>query len=167
MRLGYTTTTERGALDPLLARLADEAGRAGLRLAGVVQVNRERPGARCDMDVRVLPDGPQVRISQSLGPHARGCRLDPEGLERAVGAAQARLDTCDLLIVNKFGKAEAEGCGFRPLIGEALARGVPVIVGVGAANVGALEAFADGLGERIAPDAGALLDWARRAAEPV
>ena len=163
MRIGYTMARERGALDPLLADLANRAGAAGLRLAGVVQRNPQAEGAaRCDMEAVILPDGPAVPISQSLGRHARGCRLDEAGLAAAVAAARMRLEAgCDLLLVNKFGKAEALGRGFRDLIAEAVARGVPVLVGVGPANLDALQDFAGGAAEAVEPDA--LLDWCRGA----
>jgi len=163
MRLAYTMTHGRGALDPLLHDLARAAMADGLRLAGVVQVNSDSPGcARCDMDAIVLPDGPVIRISQSLGAGSRGCRLDPAGLEAAVGAAQARLaHGVDLLIVNKFGKQEAAGRGFRPAIAAALEAGADVLVGVNALNLAALQDFAGGSAERLDPDPAALCAWAR------
>ena len=46
-------------------------------------------------------------------------------LEQAVALTQSALSQgADLLIVNKFGKHEADGRGMRPLIGEALAMGL-------------------------------------------
>ncbi|KIT15253.1 hypothetical protein jaqu_30760 [Jannaschia aquimarina] len=154
-------TEARGALDPLLHDVAQTAMARGLRLAGIVQVNSDRPGcAKCDMDAVVLPDGPVIRISQSLGPNARGCRLDPDGLERAVAEAAARVeDGIDLLLVNKFGKQEAAGRGFRPVIAAALEAGADVLVGVNGLNLPALEEF---MGERpdvLPPDQDRLLAW--------
>ncbi len=161
MRLAYTMTEGRGVLDPLLHAVAQTAMARGLRLAGVVQVNSDRPDcARCDMDAVVLPDGPVIRISQSLGREARGCRLDPEGLETAVAAAEARLAAgADLLIVNKFGKQEAAGRGFRPVIAAALEAGADVLVGVNRLNLEALESFTGGTATALPPDNGAILDW--------
>lgn len=161
MRLAYTMTEGRGELDPLLHQIATEAAARGLRLAGIVQVNSDRPGcARCDMDAIVLPDGPVIRISQSLGREARGCRLDAEGLETAVAAAEARLaGGVDLLIVNKFGKQEAGGRGFRPVIAAALEAGADVLVGVNAMNLEALRAFTGDLAQAIPPNAEALMRW--------
>ncbi|MEM7642183.1 MAG: DUF2478 domain-containing protein [Pseudomonadota bacterium] len=169
MRLAYTMTDGSGELDPLLHDTARAAIAAGWRLAGIVQVNRDVPGTeRCDMDAVVLPDGPTIRISQSLGPAARGCRLDPEGLETAVAAAEARLETgVDVLVVNKFGKHEAAGRGFRPLIAMALDRGIDVLVGVNRLNVAALDDFSGGLAEALAPDRDALLSWISKRKAPV
>lgn len=165
MRIAYTMTAGQGDLDLLLAEAAAAARAGGLRVAGAVQINSTRPDChRCDMDVEVLPDGPVIRISQSLGPGARGCRLDAQGLETAVAEVARRLTaTTDLLIVNKFGKHEAEGRGFRDLIAEALALGVPVLVGVNGLNRAAFLAFAGGLDEELPPDADALAGWIRAA----
>jgi hypothetical protein len=161
MRLACTTTTARAALDPLLHDVAFAAMAHGLHVAGVVQINSETGGGRrCDMDALVLPAGPRFRISQSLGRESRGCRLDPEGLERAVAAAEAELrGGADLLIVNKFGKQEAAGRGFRPVIADALERGAAVLVGVSELNLPALEAFVGEPPERLRPDLAALLAW--------
>lgn len=162
MKLAYTMTQGRGDLDLLLYGLADAATRAGLRCAGVVQSNSDNGTCtRCDMDVKVLPNGPVIRISQSLGANSRGCRLDPAALENAVAAAMAHLEQqdADLLIVNKFGKHEAEGRGFRDPIAEAIARDIPVVVGVNPLNVEKLLAFTGPDAMALPPTPDALLEW--------
>jgi hypothetical protein len=113
------------------------------------------------MDVRVLPDGPILRISQDLGRASRGCRLDPAALETAVGLVSASMGPgSDLLIVNKFGKHEAQGRGFRTVIAEALSKGIPVLVGINTLNLPAFEEFAEGLATRLPPEPTALEIWA-------
>ncbi|UWQ23645.1 DUF2478 domain-containing protein [Leisingera aquaemixtae] len=167
MHLAYVMTEERGATDRLLSELAERLQAKGLRLAGIVQTNVECYDKElCDMDVRVLPDGETIRISQSLGAGARGCRLNPEALEQAVGQVSATLQSDpapQLLIVNKFGKHEADGRGMRPIIGEALALGIPVISGVNKMNAEPFQAFADGLAVEAGPDLDALAEWAEQA----
>jgi hypothetical protein len=119
------------------------------------------------MDIRVLPDGPTLRISQNLGPQARGCRLDTDALETAVALVAARLSAgADLLILNKFGKHEAEGRGFRDVIATAVAMDVPVLVGLNALNRAAFERFAGGLAIEVPPDPAALRAWADRVTAP-
>src|SRR5690242_21260538 len=49
---------------------------------------------------------PTVRISVDRGPEARGCRLDPDALERSVAWSEAALDRAEFLVVNKFGKQD-------------------------------------------------------------
>jgi hypothetical protein len=161
MRIACVMAGERGDMDLLLHGFAMRAIARGRRLCGTVQVNSDcGEGRPCDMDVQVLPDGPVIRISQSLGPGARGCRLDPAALEQAVAAAEARLSAgADLVIVNKFGKHEAEGRGFRALIAEAVALGVPVLVGVNALNAPRLAEFLGAEVDRLDPTPEALDDW--------
>ena len=66
----------------------------------------------------------------------------------------------DLLIGNRYGKHEAEGRGFRNVIAEALARDVPVLVGLNGQGREAFDAFAGGLATHLPPERDTL---ARRA----
>lgn len=146
MRLAHISIAGRGETDRFLAAVAARLEMAGLRLAGTVQSNTARADrTRCDMDLRVLPDGPVYRISEDRGAAARGCMLDHGALEQTVAEVARRLDGADLLIVNKFGKAESEGRGLVPVISDALARGLPVLVGVNGLNLPLYLDFAGGL----------------------
>ena len=159
--IAYTMAEGRGDVDLLLFQLAQTQIAQGRRPVGTVQINTEREDAcPCDMDVQVLPDEDVIRISQSLGPGAKGCRLDPTALEKAVGLVEVELAKgADCLIVNKFGKHEADGRGFRPVIAAALELGIPILVGLNQLNSAAFFEFADGLAVEIAPDPAALNDW--------
>lgn len=161
MKLAYTMSPARGDTDLVLERLATDLAARGIRCCGIVQINSARADAGpCDMDVKVLPDGAILRISQDLGLQARGCRLDLAALETAVGLVASGLTSAvDLLIVNKFGKHEAEGRGFRDVIAQAVAMDVPVIVGLNALNQPAFEAFAEGLAIPLPPEPAALMAW--------
>jgi hypothetical protein len=162
MNLAYTMAPGRGDTDLILFKLATALAVRGLRCCGTVQINSERGDTGpCDMDVRVLPDGPILRISQDLGRASHGCRLDPAALETAVGLVSASMGPgSDLLIVNKFGKHEAQGRGFRTVIAEALSKGIPVLVGINTLNLPAFEEFAEGLATRLPPEPTALESWA-------
>ena len=163
MMIAYTRAPGTGETNLLLTRLAERLAERDVKLCGTVQADVECASfGRCEMDVRVLPEGPVIRISQSLGKESEGCRLDPAALEQSVALTEARLaDGADLMIVNKFGKQEAEaGKGFRNAMAEALGQGIPVIVGVNGANVAALEAFCGGAVEAVAAEEAALLAWA-------
>lgn len=165
--LGYVTAEGHGTGDRLLFDLARALRVEGFRLAGAVQSNLDRGGeTRCDMFLDVLAGDEMVRISQNLGRGALGCRLDSEGLERAVGLVLAALETpVDLVIVNKFGKQESEiGRGFRPVFAAALDRDLPVLTSVTPAQIEAFLDFAGPFAERLPADPSALLDWARAAA---
>ncbi|MCZ0962343.1 DUF2478 domain-containing protein [Paracoccus benzoatiresistens] len=160
MQLGYVSLPGRGANDQFLCQIAMQLQARGLRLAGTVQSNVERPGRKkCDMDIMVLPDGPVLRISEDRGDLARGCRLDAGVLEQAVVGVAHALPGADLLIVNKFGKQEAEGRGMAPLIAEALDQGIPVLLGVNGLNLPAFQDFAGGLAAALPAEPSGVLDW--------
>ena len=163
MKIACTLAPGRGDTDLLLQGLSNALVADGLTVCGTVQINGDVPcDGPCDMDVQCLPDGPIIRISQSLGKHARGCRLNPEALEQAVGWVEARIsDDIDLLVVNKFGKHEADGRGFRNAIAQALEADIPVVVGLNAMNKSAFHDFTGGAAEELAPEADALLAWVR------
>lgn len=168
MKLGYVTLPGRGETDELLAKLAARILQAGTRLAGTIQTNRERDCTHhCDMDLHVIPDGPVVRINQDLGPESTGCRLDAGALEAAVVAVAQRLAGAEVLIINKFGKHEAEGRGFRHLMADALARGVPVIVGVNIQNMPAFLEYTDGMAQHLPSEPDQILTWLSQANDVV
>ena len=160
MELRYVSLPGRGANDGFLARIAGMLLENGLKLTGTMQVNIGRTDRRkCDMDLRILPDGPVLRISEDRGREARGCILDAGALEQAVEDVSRRLPRAEVLLVNKFGRQEAEGRGFAPVIAEALALGVPVLVGVNGLNLEAFQAFAGGMAQPLPADAARVLDW--------
>ena len=159
--LGYVVSQGAGQGDALLAGVAHSLQARGWRLAGVVQMNVTFDPARpCHMDLQVLSGTEVVRISQYLGAGAAGCRLDAQSLEQAVGLVAGALRAApQLLIINKFGKQEADGRGFRALIGEALQMGIPVLTSVSGANRAGFEGFAGGIGVEVAADPEALMAW--------
>lgn len=134
-------------IDALMRGVVDCLMASGHALAGFVQINQPRPGrSRCDMILQELASGERIGISQDRGEHARGCMLDVDELLRAGALAMQALERGpDLMIINKFGKTECEGGGFRALIAEALARDIPVLIAVPHANIDDWHNFADGL----------------------
>lgn len=162
MKLAYVTLQGRGRTDALITEVATLLEAEGVRLAGTVQSNHERLDRRkCDMDLRVLPDGPVVRISEDRGDLARDCTLDSGALEQTVFAVQQRLDGAEVMIVNKFGKREAEGKGLVPVIAEALDRGLPVLIGVNGLNLAAFLAFAGEEVTALPGDPSQIADWCK------
>lgn len=147
--LGHVIHDETDGSDRMAA-LARLLAAKGLRLGGAVQVNSG--GGNCIMDLSVLgTDAAPIRISQALGPGSQGCRLDPDALERAVALALSALADADLVLVNKFGKQESLGRGFRELIAESLSRGIPVLTAVAPDYLPAFHDFTGG--------EATLLDW--------
>lgn len=165
MKIAYTIASGRGNTDLLLAKIADRLMARGIRPIGAVQINEDREDCpRCDMDLKVLPDGPVFRISQSLGRESRGCRLDPAALEMAVAeVGKGIAGGADILIINKFGKHEASGRGFRETIAEALSRDMPVLVGLNGMNEEAFMEFTGGVASQVEAELEAVWQWASEA----
>jgi nucleoside-triphosphatase THEP1 len=92
-----------------------------------------------------LFSGQKVKISEERGALARGCRIDLDGLARTCALVLSSLTHCDLVLLNKFGKTESEGGGFRCIVSDALALETPVIIGVPRRNLAAWRDYAGDL----------------------
>lgn len=142
--LVYETGFPIGAV---LAELAARVRAQGRRVGGLIELlgpEREDRHA-CDMVLKNLASGEEFEIAEERGKLARGCRLDYDVLLRAAASVQAQIDALDLILLNKFGKADAEGGGFRSVLAEALARDIPVAIGVPRRNLDAWREFAGDL----------------------
>jgi nucleoside-triphosphatase THEP1 len=153
--------------DALIAQCAAALIASGYKLGGVVQSNPHRQGRRrCDMYVKDLLGGDEVKISFDRGNEARGCRLDQDAFARIdAWIERAVLEHVDLLIINKFGREEAQGRGLRAVIAEALIAEIPVIIGVSTQNLGDFLAFAGDSATRLRPDIETMTAWCRNAIE--
>ena len=149
--------------DRLISAVAEKFRSQGYMVGGVVQSNIMQPGqCRCDMVLEELTSGQTVPISQNLGSHSQGCRLDSAALEHVVGLVEASVrDGVDILVLNKFGKQEAEGKGLRNAIAIAVDAGIPVLVGLNRANVDTWNSFCGGEGQLLDASMPDLEHWVR------
>src|ERR1019366_6671783 len=134
---------------------------AGIAVAGIVQHNQFiRDRAKCDMEVEELASGTVLQLSEDRGKEARGCRLDRAALSEAAALLSASLENGpELVIVNKFGKLEAEGRGLRDTLADAVQLGVPIVIGVPYRNIEQWRAFTEGLAEECSIGSSRLHDW--------
>jgi nucleoside-triphosphatase THEP1 len=132
-------------VDALLAGIACHLRAEGWKLAGAVQSPTAQRNSRCEMTLEDLATGTCVETTDVLGPSVSGCRLDTEALEDSVGLAVTSLhpDT-KLVVINRFGKRETEGRGFRLMIENAVVLDVPVLVGVKRLHLDAWTHFVGG-----------------------
>ena len=164
MDLGFIVPPKIISGDDLLVQAAQEMRKLGLCLAGVVQHNPLAKGAdRCEMVLEILRANDQLLISQDLGPMSKGCRLNASALEQAVGFVMTSLaqQKSDMLIINKFGKQEVDGRGFRPAIAMALEEEVPVLVMVRPESLQNFQDFIGDIGQEIVPDLQAIMLWVK------
>lgn len=122
-----------GNIDTFLSDIANHLTATGLCVRGAVQT-RGAVGGEChcaDMDLTTFGSNRTFRISQPLGNGSRGCRLHPGALAECSAFLEQELEQgADLLILNRFGRGEAEGRGFRDLMVRAIALDVPVLTAV-------------------------------------
>ena len=166
MKIAVVTSKIMGQTDQLISETIKKLESEGVNLSGVVKVlgNESLDGNHCDMDLRVLPAGPTVRITQSLGKGSTGCRLNPAGIVEAVAAVERNdAEQVDLFVLNKFGPQEAEGRGFCNAIASALEQDIPVLVGVGKGCRDDLDRFVEGMAEYVQPEPEAMYDWCKAA----
>ena len=149
--------------DRAIARAIEPLRERGISLAGAIQPQpADRPGRHpCDMLLQDLASGEVFAIAEERGKQARGCRLDVGILTEMAQAVASglHLDAPRLLVVNKFGKIEADGGGLRDAIAEAIALGIPVLVGVPARNLDRWRVFAGPLAVELPPEPAAIADW--------
>lgn len=149
--------------DRAIARAIEPLRDRGIALAGAIQIETANlPGRHpCDMLLEDLASGDIVAIAEHRGREARGCRLDvgilTEMAEAVANGLQA--DAPRLLVVNKFGKIEADGGGLRGAIAEAVDRGIPVLVGVPARNLDRWRAFVGPLAVELPVEPSVIADW--------
>lgn len=149
------------AADRFISNLGYKIRDAGIAVAGIVQHNKFiRDRTKCDMEVEELASGIILQLSEDRGKEARGCRLDRGALSEAAALLSASLENePELVILNKFGKLEAEGRGLRDTLADAVQLGVPIVVGVPYRNIEQWRAFTVGLAEECPIGSSRLHEW--------
>lgn len=145
----------------LLRQIAERLRERGVVLAGAVQDNVAVEDDCCaPMNLIDVRTARVVGISQNLGRHAQGCRLDQRGLADAAESISRAVATgVDLVIINKFGKAESEGDGLACCFAEAMAAWIPVLTSVRSPYIDKWEAFHGGMAIELPPSYDVVLRW--------
>ena len=129
--------------DAIFETLVRRCRSQGLAVAGVLQHRVfQAADRRCDVVLEDLTTGDRTALFENRGTGATGCRLDEAALAEVTARLEGNLDDApDLLVLNKFGKAECSGGGVRDLIANAMDRKIPVIIGVPKSNLAAWRSF--------------------------
>ncbi|MQP67873.1 DUF2478 domain-containing protein [Niveispirillum sp. SYP-B3756] len=148
-------------VDSLLAGFATGLQNLGRRVGGIVQRNRKGDcGPVKLMEIMDLTTGQIIPICQNLGPGAVSCRLDTGGLADAALAVQhAIAEGVELVVINKFGKTEAEGRGLRGEMAMAVEAGLPVLTAVPWRFYDAWCDFTGGYGTTMLCEPNVIADW--------
>ena len=151
--------------DRLLIGFADDMRRAGRRPVGVVQAGRSCKAENPRLGVVVLPGGENICLVPSAERGRTGCGLDAGRLaELAKRLAAALEDGADLVVINRFGRAEADGGGLIDVIARALDLDIPLLIAVPERRFPDWVRFSCGMNVRLACRHEALDRWWRSVA---
>ncbi len=150
-------------IDEFLSRVANQLRAEHIRLGGALQENAPGDAGRCAAMALVdLSSRGRFRISQDLGSQAEGCRLDAQGIAEFVALLDRAPDLdAELMVLNRFGRAEAEGGGLRAAFAGAMEAGTPVLTAVRAPYTDAWSQFHGRLATDLPADMDAVLVWCR------
>ena len=150
-------------IDEFLTRVANQLRAEHIRLGGALQENAPGDTGRCAaMTLVDLSSRGRFRISQDLGSQAEGCRLDAQGIAEFVALLDRAPDQdAELMVLNRFGRAEAEGGGLRTAFARAMEAGIPVLTAVRAPYTEAWSQFHGRLATDLPADIDAALAWCR------
>jgi hypothetical protein len=149
-------------VDAILAAAVLEITVRGIAVAGLLQSF----GARLDngkrsMWIEDIRTGTAIRLDSPRGRGAVACMLDPDALARAACLLKRAIESrADLVLVNRFGNAEADGRGMRAEFADAICAGAAVLVAVRYSLLNDLEGFLGGPAYLLLPSPLAIADWA-------
>lgn len=152
----------QGAASAAIQQLLREfACRVPARVVGLVEQAGAQDGAVGPTRLLSLADGRGYSLFQDLGDGSASCGLDAEGVIFAGEAMRQDIAAgCDLVVLSKFGKLEAENrAGLIPAFAAAIEAGVPVLTAVSPKFAQAWDAFAAPFYCLLPADAAALEDW--------
>lgn len=160
-RIGYIGFHPQQPVDDVLTGCVNVLRDRGVRLAGVVQAYPDEcENCASGLNFRDIEAGDIIRYSQQLGAGSEGCALDPQAL---AGVSQRIVDALgrgpELVVINRFGKAEADGHGLRGVIEAAMLAEVPLLVAVRDDFLPDWENFHGGLAEPLPLDQAAVVQW--------
>lgn len=147
-------------IDKLFSEIAEQNG--SLKVSGYVQKRRKDRDCGTLVYVRNLRSGDEMSITKNRGAMAKGCKLDGDALSTLSEQLERDVENgCDLLIVARFGRSEADGRGLRDVISRAMELEIPVLVGVRDEYADAWDAFHGGFAKSLPLDRDVILDWLR------
>jgi hypothetical protein len=158
----YDTTVE---VDAILTDTVQCVRARGIAVGGLLQRLGERlSSGKHSMWLDDIATGRTIRLDQPRGPGARACILDTDALAQAACLLRSATEAeHELIIVNRFGHAEANGGGMRAEIADAICSGAAVVIAVRPARLDGLEDFLGGPASLLQPSPEAITDWAERA----
>jgi nucleoside-triphosphatase THEP1 len=133
----------------------------GVTVGGVLQEAEFRQNGCCALlNIVDIRTGKTERITQDCGRESHGCKLDPRGLAAISHCITDAIDAdVDLVIINKFGRAESEGGGLLSCIADAISAGIPILTTVREPYIAAWNMYHGGLAVELPTKIDTILQW--------
>lgn len=151
--------------DRLLLEFLADLRRSGFQAAGLVQLDRNQCADAGDIRALSLVREDIVSLPHDRSPNSCACLFDTarlgdmaRAIDEAIGAG------VDLVVINRFGKLEAEGKGLTGLIEHASDADIPVLIPVPEHRFYAWIQYSRGMSVRLACCRNAVNKWWRSVA---
>ena len=148
-------------IDEILCTVVKSLQANNVNVGGVLQEVEFRSGGYCaHLNIVDIRTGKTERITQNRGRESRGCKLDPRGLAAISHCITDAINAeVELVIINRFGRAESEGHGLLSCIADAISAGAPVLTAVREPYIDAWNLYHGGLASELSPNIDAILQW--------
>ena len=148
-------------VDAIFAEAVAILRRQGVVIAGLLQRFGETlQNGKRSMWLDNIATGAAIRLDRPDAPDAASCILDPDALARASCVMRRAVAAGpDLIVVNPFGQAEADGRGTRSVIADAVRSGALVLTAVRYNLLMDLEGFLGDPPHLLLPSAAAIVSW--------
>jgi hypothetical protein len=156
----------QGAESPIIQALiqafVDQLPRQ-VRVAGVIEdYPPETPDGECAPNLRNLRSGSLHALFQELGPCASSCALNAESVVAVCEEVNRDIAAgCDLVVLNKFAKLEAERSGLTAAFAASLEAGIPILTSVSPKFDAEWRRFAEPYFVILPPEPAAIARWWR------
>jgi hypothetical protein len=153
---GAATPVVQAVMRQFIARLGP-----GVRAVGVVEDPLPVEDDGCSAgELKSLGDGRRFPLLQDLGSDATACRLDSSAVVSACDVVQRDIAAgCDLVVLSKFGKVEADRSGLAGAFASAMETGIPILTSVSPKFAEAWDRFAAPLYVILPPELAAVEAW--------
>ncbi|MET0988582.1 MAG: DUF2478 domain-containing protein [Steroidobacteraceae bacterium] len=162
-RIGVVRGRPSAEIQRLFRELATR-WRQTARIVGVIEESGGPDGAACNAGQLIsLADGASFSIFQDLGRGSTACNVHPDGALSAGEAVRRNIEAgCDLVVLSKFGKLEAEQRGgLMPAFIAAAESNVPILTSVSAKFDVAWRQFAEDAYCSLSADYDVIEEWCR------
>jgi hypothetical protein len=153
---GAATPVVQAVMRQFIARLGP-----GVRAVGVVEDPLPVEDDGCSAgELKSLGDGRRFPLLQDLGSDATACRLDSSAVVSACEVVQRDIAAgCDLVVLSKFGKVEADRSGLAAAFASGMEAGIPILTSVSPKFGDAWDRFAAPLYVILPPELAAVEAW--------